>query len=98
MKAKFSYAFLLMMITLSGWAQQNGRLSGKITDARSGAVNKASVYLLNTNYGAITDANGAFEIINIIPGNYTVQVSAIGYATINRNVAISNSGSQTLDV
>ena len=98
MKAKFSYAFLLMMITLSGWAQQNGRLSGKITDARSGAVNKASVYLLNTNYGAITDANGAFEIINIIPGNYTVQVSAIGYATINRNVAISSAGSQTLDV
>jgi iron complex outermembrane receptor protein len=98
MKAKFSYAFLLVLITLSGWAQQNGRLSGKITDARTGAVNKASVYLLNTNYGAITDANGAFEIINIIPGNYTVQVSAIGYATINRNVAISNTGSGTLDV
>ena len=30
----------------------------------------------------ITNANGAFEIINIIPGNYMVQVSAIGYATI----------------
>jgi iron complex outermembrane receptor protein len=98
MKAKFGYAFLLAMITTSGWAQQNGKLSGKITDARSGAVNKASVYLLNTNYGAITDANGSFEIISIIPGNYTVQVSAIGYATINRNVAISNTGSETLDV
>jgi hypothetical protein len=46
MKAKFGYAFLLAMITTSGWAQQNGKLSGKITDARSGAVNKASVYLL----------------------------------------------------
>ena len=60
MKAKFSYAFHLvmlistlisMLISFSGWAQQNGRLSGKITDAGSGAVNKASVYLLNTNYG-----------------------------------------------
>jgi len=98
MKAKFSYAFFLMVISITGWAQQNSKLSGKITDATSSPVNKASVYILNTNYGAITDANGIFEILNISPGNYTVQVSAIGYATVNRNVTVSNSSPQTLDV
>src|SRR5215203_7028899 len=98
MKAKFIYAFFLVLISFSSWAQQSGKLSGKITDATSSPVNKASVYILNTNHGATTDANGGFEILNILPGNYTVQVSAIGYATVNRNVAISNSSPQAFDV
>jgi iron complex outermembrane receptor protein len=48
--------------------------------------------------GAITDANGVFVIRNISPGNYTVQVSAIGYATTNRQVNLTKGLPQTLDV
>ena len=96
-KEKLSGILVLMMMAFGAFAQQTINVSGKITDTRSTPVNKASVYILNTNLGAITDANGVFTIKNISPGNYTLQVSAIGYATVNRKIMLSKETNQTLD-
>jgi len=85
---------LLLLMSLLAWSQKIRGLSGKITDNLSRPVDKASVYILNTNRGTLTDANGIFFIPGIEPGNYTMEVSAIGYATINRNIHISGKEQQ----
>ncbi|WP_183576861.1 TonB-dependent receptor [Mucilaginibacter sp. X5P1] len=68
-------------------------LSGTVKDAKDIAVHGANVYLLNTNLSTSTNANGGFNIKNIPAGNYTVKISAVGYATLTKVINITNASS-----
>ena len=81
-----------MLIYFSVFSQQVITIQGHIKDERSNPVRYASVYLLNSNFFAVTDTLGAFTIKNIPEGNYTVVASAIGYATINKTVDLTHEG------
>src|SRR5258706_640214 len=70
-------------------AQQSGIYSGKVSNARSLPVPGATLYLLNTNKGAVSDEQGKFAFQNLAPGKYLLQVSAIGYVTIYRDIAVA---------
>lgn len=79
----FCYVFLLMNAAL---AQQKIDLSGTVTDKGGKPLKAASVVILNTERGAVTNDQGYFELNQIAPGRYTLQVSAIGYTTISEVV------------
>ena len=66
--------------------QQTGRLSGKITNARSSPVASSSIHLLNTNLATVSDDQGRFEFQNVPAGKYILQVSSVGYATADFDV------------
>ncbi len=60
-----------------------GKLHGTLTHAESGEpIIGATIQLLGTNFGRISDAKGRFVILNISPGIYTVRISFIGFETI----------------
>jgi len=62
---------------------QSGSLSGNVTDAKTGeALPGVNIILKGTYYGAATDVNGNYRIGGISSGNYTVEVSFIGYKTM----------------
>ena len=81
-----------MLIYFPVFSQQVITIQGNIKDERSNPVRNASVYLLNSNFFAVTDTSGGFRIKNIPEGNYTVVASAIGYATINKTVDLTHEG------
>ncbi len=60
-------------------------------------IPNSSVYLLNTNLGTTTDAQGNFSFKDIPPGNYEVQVSSIGFATLNKEVFVRKAGKQVAE-
>jgi iron complex outermembrane receptor protein len=70
---------------------QGGEISGKITNGDSQSLQGVTVHLLNTNYGAVTDASGTFTITNVPAGEYTLFISAIGYASIQQRVTAGTS-------
>ncbi len=81
MKRLFILFFLLASIT--SFAQETGRIIGKITDKKSGdPLPGVNVILKGTYYGAASDINGNFKINAITPGSYLVSVSLIGYKTV----------------
>ncbi|HZJ58703.1 MAG TPA: TonB-dependent receptor, partial [Chitinophagaceae bacterium] len=82
---------------LVSYSQQLITIQGNIKDERSNPVRYASVYLLNSNFFAVTDTLGAFMIKNIPEGNYTVVASAIGYATINKTINLTHEGKTSFD-
>lgn len=45
-----------------------------------------SVLLRGTTAGAVTDATGHYHLVNLPEGDFTVEVSAIGYKTLTRDV------------
>src|SRR6267378_4270403 len=70
-------------------AQVSGAtLSGTITDAQGGAVVGAKISAKNgatsVTTESTTNSSGAFSIVNLIPANYDVSVSAAGFRPDDR--------------
>ena len=80
------------------YSQQLVTIQGNIKDERSSPVSYASVYLLNSNFFAVSDTSGSFMIKNIPEGNYTLVLSAVGYATINETIQITKQGQTSFDL
>lgn len=81
-----SFVFFVTVFAVS--AQDANTLSGTVTDDQDRALAQASVRILNTNFGAITDASGQFTIGGLPAGRFILQVSAIGYATRTSDITI----------
>ena len=67
------------------WAQQveKGKITGKIVDAKTGeGLPSVNVTVKGTYYGGVTDIDGNLNIQGINPGNYTVEVTLLGYKTV----------------
>ncbi len=94
--------FTALLITCCGWvfgqSPVKASFNGKVINTRSLPIVGASIYLLNTNRGTVTDELGQFHLVNLVPGNYIVQVSAIGYATIDRNIEITAGNNDRLSL
>jgi outer membrane receptor protein involved in Fe transport len=95
-----SLLLFLMMEALPILAfAQTGRLTGKVTDAATGApIPGATVLLEGTTLGYATDAEGRYLIIGIPPGTYNVRFSSVGYTTkVVEGFRVVSDRTQTLD-
>ncbi|UCE20229.1 MAG: TonB-dependent receptor, partial [Gemmatimonadota bacterium] len=69
-----------------------GTIEGKVTDSKSKIpLEGATVRILGTERATTSDRSGYFEIRNITPGMYTVEIYAPGYEIIlEREVRVSS--------
>jgi len=75
---------LLVIICATGFAQGTGKISGAITDKKTGeTLIGVTVKIANTIQGSSTDVEGRYLIAGLSPGKYTLQVSYVGYVTKN---------------
>jgi iron complex outermembrane receptor protein len=84
---RFTLFFLLGSLT-QALGQGGGSLSGKITDAQSEPIAGVTVRLINSSYGTASDENGSYTISDIPSGDYTLQVTAVGYASQRQEITI----------
>ena len=89
-----NYLFLPILFLLFAaniFAGTTGKISGKVTDAKTGEpLIGVNIIINGTNLGAASDIDGNYYIINIPPGNYELKASLIGYSTIiNQEVRVS---------
>ena len=88
MHPKLFFLLLFSLTTLTLYAQSGVVLSGTVQNEADQPIAGATIYLLNSTSGTLTDDKGAFQLNLPAAGNYTLRVSAIGYAT--RLVAVSD--------
>ncbi|MCF8276262.1 MAG: TonB-dependent receptor [Flavobacteriales bacterium] len=70
----------VMLIISIGVNAQTGIVSGRIADAKNNEpIPFANVVIQGTTIGASSDLDGKYEIKNITPGLYNVEVSFLGY-------------------
>ena len=91
---------LLFFVPTLIFSQIDGALNGYVYDSKSGLpVLGANVVLEGTEKGAITDENGFFEIENIYPKTYNINVTYLGYQSKKIfNTIIKSKGNQTLEI
>lgn len=96
MKKRLSFFLLLLTTAIWGTGQTPTNLEGLISDESSNPVSRASVHVLNTNYGATSNSEGKFSIIGILPGKYILQVSGIGFATVQKGFTVQGNNNEVL--
>ncbi|HMK37838.1 MAG TPA: carboxypeptidase regulatory-like domain-containing protein, partial [Bacteroidota bacterium] len=96
--------FLLALLAFSrGPAQgvtppDKGRIQGKVTDAKTGeGLPGANVTVKGTYYGGSSDFDGNVKIERVNPGVYVLEVSLLGYKTVQfTNVDVVAGGTATI--
>lgn len=81
----FSISILLLGVAFSAIA---ANLSGQVLDAKGSPLAGASIYIHEARVGTISNAQGKFTTPNIPVGNYLVEVSFQGYASVLVTIAI----------
>jgi hypothetical protein len=90
MKVFLFIGVILCSMTIFG--QNKGSISGTITDREvfNEGIVFADVQIKNTDIKVQTNFRGRFEIKDLTPGNYTVQVNYLGYETMEIPVIIKD--------
>ncbi|MGV8090270.1 MAG: carboxypeptidase-like regulatory domain-containing protein [Mangrovibacterium sp.] len=70
----------LTRTTLTGTAQQQKSVSGKVTDSSGTALSSVTVAVKGTTQGTITDAEGNYSLTNV-PANAVLVFSFVGMKT-----------------
>ena len=82
-------------LNVNGQSSTTGSINGMLKNADGAPLSGAHVAIQNTNKGTQTDSKGYFEILNIKPGSYIIEVSYVGHQTqlINATVKANKSTS-----
>lgn len=81
------------------WAQNGGRIVGRITDSTGETLPGVQIVLEGTTRGTITEIDGYYSIINVRAQTYTLVFRYIGFSTIRiENVEIITGRTTTIDV
>ena len=79
------FTVLMTWLSLSAFAQS---ISGTIQSSTGEGIGYANIAVLNNPKGAVADKDGSFTL-NLAQGNYTLAVSALGYATQLQTVTVT---------
>jgi len=83
---KYFFTFFIFSSIVS--FSQEAMLSGYIKLSDSIPPSGVSVAIKGTTLGAAADSKGFYSITGIIPGNYTLRVSLLGYETLEKSIVI----------
>jgi len=87
MRKLFKLVFVLLLFHIipveMAMAGTTGKISGQVIEKGSNSpLPGVNVYIQDHPYGASTDVDGYFNIINIPPGTYDLVFNVVGYAII----------------
>ena len=71
-----------MHLVLAG---TSGKISGIVLDENNLPLVGCNVIVKNTLFGAATNIDGEYYILNVPPGNYDISATMIGYGTVTIN-------------
>lgn len=79
----------LVLVSCIGYAQVgSGDIAGRLTDPSGASVPNATVIATNVGTGAISrtvsDTAGDYELLKLLPGEYTLSVDATGFKKLDR--------------
>ena len=85
------------LLAFSGYAQK-AIISGKVLDVDDKLpLPGAMIQIVGENKYTVSDYNGRFELLNINPGTYQVQVKYIGYNAITHEIVVEQGKNNVID-
>ncbi|MGF1635598.1 MAG: carboxypeptidase-like regulatory domain-containing protein [Cyclobacteriaceae bacterium] len=96
----FAFTSILLLIFLPKAFCQTGIIKGKVHNKVSNApIPYANVVLQGSTIGTTSDTNGYYEIDNLKPGLYNIEVSYLGFKKFTQfEIEVSNARSAMVDI
>ena len=92
---EFSIAIILIIPSVS-FAQDTGSITGGVFDSYGNPLTGATVMVVGTARGAMTDLNGEYVITDIEPGTYDVTASMVGLSSLTATGVEVKAGETTI--
>lgn len=87
--ASLLMALTIVCTTVSAQVKKDFHITGHVVDSKTGEhLAGATVLILDTNYGAISDATGHYMITGLAQGHYEVEASYNGYKTSVKELVV----------
>ncbi|HZU27000.1 MAG TPA: TonB-dependent receptor [Bryobacteraceae bacterium] len=86
----------LASVTAISAQTQTGAIAGTVTDASGAVLRGAQISLVSQDVNVASDEQGLFVIKGLAPGNYTLQVTYVGFAIFTK--AVNVAPGQTVNV
>jgi outer membrane receptor protein involved in Fe transport len=90
-----SISFVLLCLASSAAFAQTGTVTGTVTTEDGKPLPYANVMIVGTTLGAMSLADGKFNITGVPIGTYTVKAMMMGYTAVEKPGVIVNAGSTT---
>ncbi|CAI2765942.1 TonB-dependent receptor [Flavobacterium collinsii] len=90
------FLILLLFCLQFSFAQETSSVSG-IISGDGHQLQLANVHLAGTKYRAVTDSLGYYNFENVPVGNYTLQVSLVGFQTLKKKIDVTKDAAQSYD-
>lgn len=93
------YFLLFIAIAFTGFSQaQTGTISGALSDKEAGGspLPFANIIIKGTTKGTTSDFDGNYNLENVDPGTYVLEISFIGYKTLTVADVVVTSGQTTI--
>ncbi|MCX6152051.1 MAG: TonB-dependent receptor [Ignavibacteriales bacterium] len=103
-KLHFYLSFLMLLLisstNLPYYLGTTGKISGRVTDMTNGeGIPFVNIVVEGTSFGAASDVNGYFNIINLPPNVFTIKATAIGYNPVTiSNIKVSIDLTTNVDI
>jgi outer membrane receptor for ferrienterochelin and colicins len=93
---KYLFSILITFALQLTYSQENIAVKGTVMH-KSTPIENAAVEIISANLNTQTDNKGNYSFQNIPNGNYKILVTAVGYKTQRKNLAIQSSAPMQLD-
>jgi len=90
------FLILLLFSLQISFAQETSTISGYIS-GEGHKLQLVNVHLTGTKHKTITDSLGYYTLENVAVGNYTLQVSQVGFQTIKKKIEVIKDSVQSYD-
>lgn len=94
----FISTFFLIIQSLYAQDSSRARLYGSVKSASGETLPAVTLLLKGTSQGVMTDVNGFFEIEDIEPSKYTLQIWYLGYESQEKTISLRAGQNLELDV
>ena len=68
----------------------NQTISGIVKDTNNNPVEGANVAIKKLSIGTTTNKQGRFELKNVPPGTYELEVSFVGFKAVQKTITVGN--------
>lgn len=95
---KFKFLFIVFFVCFASFSQNKGTVSGTITDKdlNNESLPFANVMIKGTTIGMSTDMDGKYSL-NVVAGNHILEISFVGYETIEVPFTVKANETTTID-
>ena len=75
-----------------------GVVKGRVVDNHKEVLPGASIQIVNTNNGTVSDLNGFYTLTNLNPGSYKIKVSYVGYEPLETEISVIKGRTTVRDI